>query len=208
MKKIAVSLHATESFSPNVIRNLKGLDYIHIDVMDGKFVSPINLNLDAFELVKRNYDIPIIAHLMVVDPANYIEKIIDKVYIFLFHFEIEGDRNQIIEKVHRYGKKVGIVLNPSTSIENVIEYLSKLDYVLILGVNPGYSGQKFITNTVAKVNELCKYKMKFPFLIDVDGGVNLDNAISLKNADILSSSSAILQAKDPNNIINKLKQLH
>jgi len=203
MKKVAVSVHATKDFSPEIIRNLKRLDFIHVDVMDGKFVKPINLNLNVFRVINQNFTIPIIAHMMVIDPYDYIDKIIDYIHAFFFHYEIKGDKYQIIDIVHQYAKRVGIVINPSTPVEKIIEFLPKVDYVLILGVNPGYSGQKFIPEVIKKVDILAELKLEFPFQIDVDGGVNLDNAYYLKNADILSSASAILNAKDPNLVIEK-----
>jgi ribulose-phosphate 3-epimerase len=102
-------------------------------------------------------------------------------------------------------KKVGIAINPDTKISEIVPYLSKIDLILIMGVNPGWSGQKYISGTEQKVNKLVEYKKKFNFLIDVDGGVNLTNAKLLKNTDILTSSSTILKAEDPNKIIKKLK---
>lgn len=207
MMNIALSIHATDSFKLENIQNLKGLDFIHVDVMDGKFVKNVCLNLNLFELIKDQFDLPIIAHMMVIDPANYLKKVIENIHGFFFHYESEGDKFQIIREVHDHKRKVGIVLNPETSINKITEFLPLIDYVLILGVHPGYSGQKFIPNTVSKVQELSKFKVKFPFLIDVDGGVNLENAIYLRDADILSSASTILHARNPNEIINKLKLL-
>ncbi|MFX0017205.1 MAG: ribulose-phosphate 3-epimerase [Candidatus Hermodarchaeota archaeon] len=207
MKKIAVSIHAKDNFNPDILKNLKEIDFIHIDVMDGKFVDSLNLNLDIFKIVKENFEIPILAHLMVIDPLNYVNVIINYVYAFLFHFEIETDIISVIEAVKKYKKKVGLVLNPSTNISDILEYLSLLDIILVLGVNPGWSGQKFIPKTINKIEELANYKTNYNFLIDVDGGINLETARSLINADILTSASAILNAKEPNAIIQKLKTI-
>lgn len=207
MKKIAVSIHAKDNFNPDILKNLEEIDFIHIDVMDGKFVDTLNLNLDVFKLVKENFEIPILAHLMVIDPLNYINAIIDYVYAFLFHFEIDTDIISVIEEVKKYNKKVGLVINPSTKISDILEYLSLLDIILILGVNPGWSGQKFISETIYKIEKLASYKNKYDFLIDVDGGINPETAKSLINADILTSASAILNATEPNTIIQKLKTI-
>ncbi|MFX1259944.1 MAG: ribulose-phosphate 3-epimerase [Promethearchaeota archaeon] len=206
MKKVAVSLHATEDFDPNIIKELNGLDYIHVDVMDGKFVENKQLNLDVFKLIKENYNLPIIAHLMVKNPINYIEKVIEFCDIFLFHFESNGDIETIIKKVKNYNKKVGIAINPETALPKIIPYLNKIDLVLIMSVNPGFSGQEFIWETPDKINLLFAYRHqnKLTFDIDVDGGVNPENA-KLINADILTSASAILKAEDPNLIIQLLK---
>lgn len=205
MKKVAVSIHAIENFTPQIIKGLKGLDYIHVDVMDGKFVDNINLNLSVFKAIKENYDVPIIAHLMVVNPFQYIDKIIEFIDVFLFHFEIDGNKKVIINEVKGNNKKVGIAINPDTEISEIIPYLNEIDIVLVMSVYPGRSGQKFIPETVKKVNHLAEYKKDYDFEIDVDGGVNLENSKMLINTDILSSASTILKAKDPNLVIQTLK---
>ena len=206
MKKIAVSIHAADDFKVDIIKDLKNLDYIHVDVMDGKFVNNINNNLNVFKTLKETYDIPIIAHLMVINPLDYIERIIDYIDFFLFHFETNNDKNRIIEEIKKFHKQVGIVINPETDISQIIPYLERINLVLVMSVNPGWSGQKFLLNTIKKVDNLAEYKNNFKFLIDVDGGINLTNAKLLKKVDILSSSSTILKAQNPNEIIRKLKE--
>ncbi|NVM46268.1 MAG: ribulose-phosphate 3-epimerase [Candidatus Lokiarchaeota archaeon] len=204
MKKVAVSIHARDDFNPNIIHGLDDLDFIHVDVSDGKFSSVRNLNLDVFRILNESYQIPIIAHMMVIDPPYYIEKIIEYIETFTFHFEIEQDKNGIIEKVRSKGKKVGIAINPDTKIEEIVPYLNAINLVLVMSVYPGGSGQKFIPHSIEKVNDLNKHKEKYDFLIDIDGGINIDNAKKL-NVDILSSTSTILNASDPNKVISILK---
>ncbi len=205
MKKIAVSIHAKENFNPKIIKGLKNLDFIHVDVMDGKFVNNMNNNLGVFRVLKKHYRIPIIAHLMVKDTYDYINKIIEDIDYFVFHLENDEDKINLIEMIRDNSKKVGIAINPDTKISEVITYLDKIDIVLIMSVYPGWSGQNFIPETVEKINQLAEYKKIHDFEIDVDGGVNLENAKELKNADILSSASTILNADDPNLIIQLLK---
>jgi len=204
MKKVAVSIHATVDFNTDVIKELKGLDYIHIDVSDGEFTSFQNLNLEVFRILHERYDLPIIAHMMVLDPYEFIEKIIEFVDIFTFHKEIEGDIDKIIRKIKKMNKKVGLAINPDTDISEILPYLGSIDLVLVMSVKPGGSGQKFIPNSVEKVNHLREHKKKYKFLIDIDGGINLKNAPEL-NVDIISSTSTILNAKDPNKVIESLK---
>ena len=206
MKKVSVAIHAIDNFNVDIIKGLKDIDYIHVDVMDGKFVNNTNLNLEAFRILKEYTKIPIIAHLMVINPFDYIEKIIKFIDIFLFHIESDGDKLNIINKIKKYDKEVGIVLNPDTGLSEIIPYFSVLDYVLLLSVNPGWSGQKFIPETVKKVNKLAEYRKKYNFKIIVDGGINCENARDLINVDILSSSSTILNAENPNFIIQSLKE--
>lgn len=204
MKNIAVSLHATDDFNPDIINGLIGLDYIHVDVSDGKFTPIRNLNLDVFRILNETYETPIIAHMMVTNPSYYIEKIIEYVEIFTFHFEIERDINELIEEIGSKKKKVGIAINPDTDIMEIVPYLESIDLVLVMSVYPGGSGQKFIPQSIEKVKTLKKLKERYKFLIDIDGGVNINNAKKLE-VDILSSTSTILNAKDPNNVIYELK---
>ena len=204
MKKVAVSIHATDDFNTDVIQELKGLDYIHIDVSDGEFTSFQNLNLEVFRTLHERYNLPIIAHMMVVNPFKYIEQIIEFVDIFTFHKEIVGDMDAIIRSVKKKNKKVGLAINPDTDIAEILPYLGSIDLVLVMSVKPGGSGQEFIPNSVEKVNHLREYKKKYNFLIDIDGGINLNNAPEL-NVDIISSTSTILNAKDPNKVIESLK---
>ncbi|MCK4383195.1 MAG: ribulose-phosphate 3-epimerase [Candidatus Lokiarchaeota archaeon] len=204
MKNIAVSLHATDDFNPDIINGLIGLDYIHVDVSDGKFTPTRNLNLDVFRILNETYETPIIAHMMVTNPSYYIEKIIEYVEIFTFHFEIERDINELIEEIGSKKKKVGIAINPDTDIMEIVPFLGSIDLVLVMSVYPGGSGQKFIPQSIEKVKTLKKLKERYKFLIDIDGGVNINNAKKLE-VDILSSTSTILNAKDPNNVIYELK---
>ena len=101
MKKVAVSIHAIDKFDKNIIKDLKGIDYIHVDVMDGKFVEMKNLNLNVFKEIKEKYDIPIIAHLMVDEPIKYINRIINNVDYFVFHYESKGKKEDIINVIFK-----------------------------------------------------------------------------------------------------------
>jgi ribulose-phosphate 3-epimerase len=205
MKKIAVSIHAIENFTVDLLEGLEGFDYIHIDFMDGLFVNNECTNLDVFKITKESYNAPIIAHLMVINPFDYIKKIINYIDVFLFHFEIDNKLTDLIKEVKKYKKQVGIAINPETSVDDIKHYLKQIDLILVMSVNPGWSGQKFLKSSVEKVNKLAQYKKKYDFVIDIDGGINLNNAKLLKNTDILTSSSTILKAEDPNKIIKLLK---
>ncbi|MHA1724568.1 MAG: ribulose-phosphate 3-epimerase [Promethearchaeota archaeon] len=205
MKKVAISIHATKDFDPHALKEITGHDLIHVDVMDGTFVRSKNLNLTIFQELKKIYELPILAHMMVMDPHDYIELIIKHVDIYVFHFESKGNKSNIIKLIKKNGKKVGMALNPETPINSIIPFLKELDVVLIMSVNPGWSGQTFIPDSILKVNELARYKKVYDFEIDIDGGINLENAKKLEQVDILSSSSTILKSKNPTLTIQKLK---
>lgn len=204
MKKIAVAVHANLNFNLDPLEGLVGLDYIHVDVADGKFTHVRNLDLDIFHTLKEKYAIPIIAHMMVFNPENYIDEIIDYVNIFTFHYEINGDKNWIIKDIKERNKLVGMAIKPDTKVTSIVPYLDLIDLVLVMSVYPGKSGQKFIPSSIEKVDELTSYKKEYDFLIDIDGGINTKNAKGL-NVDILSSTSSILNAEDPNLVIELLK---
>ncbi|MHA1412733.1 MAG: ribulose-phosphate 3-epimerase [Promethearchaeota archaeon] len=206
MKKVAISIHARDDFNINILKGIQGFDFIHLDVMDGIFVRSKNLNLSTFKILHEQCSKPIIGHFMTIDLLNYFNEVKNYIWCFTFHIEeIKDSPNYLIEFIKNQGVKVGIALNPETPISRVKPFLELIDLVLILGVNPGWSGQRFIPSTINKVNELFQYKKEHDFLIDVDGGVNLEIAKNLKNADILTSSSAILNSSNPNLIIKKLK---
>lgn len=99
MKKVAVSIHAIENFTPNILNDLTGLDFLHVDVMDGEFVETNAYNLAVFKILKNSYDLPIIAHLMVKDSIDLIEKLIENIDIFVFHYESSGNIELIIDRV-------------------------------------------------------------------------------------------------------------
>ncbi|MFX0032332.1 MAG: ribulose-phosphate 3-epimerase [Candidatus Hodarchaeota archaeon] len=207
MKEVAVSLHARAGFDLKLVEGLDNIDYFHVDVMDGKFVASQNLNLKVINLIKDNFKIPILVHLMVQNPIEYIEKIVAFVDGIFFHYEINNDKIPIINILKKNKKRIGLAVNPQTKISEILGLISLIDLILILGVNPGYSGQKFLPETINRVNHLAEFKKKFNFKIDVDGGVNLKNAKKLCNADILTSASTILRAPNPNKVIQKLKQI-
>jgi len=207
MKKIAVSLHAVDNFTPDVIKGLEGLDYIHVDVMDGKFVEVKKDNLTIFRLLKQSYEIPIIAHFMVEKPLPYLKQIRNDIDYFVFHVESRGHIEKIIHKIKKYNLKVGLALNPETNLSKIYDYLNRTDIVLIMAVNPGKSGQSFMWDMLDKVNLLLAYRSQnnLRFLIDIDGGINVENAKHI-NADILTSASTILNAEKPNLVIKHLKE--
>lgn len=186
--------------------NNSDVDYIHFDVMDGKFVSNKNITVSELpkliDAAKKKIDI----HFMVNDPGKYIDKIcfynIDYITI---HYEIKN-LEDYIDKIKDYGFKVGIAVKPETDIEKIYYLLDKINLVLIMSVEPGKSGQKFI-NVSDKINKLKQeiINRKLNVKISVDGGINDEVLTYVKEADILVSSSFILSDLDKN--VDILKNL-
>lgn len=176
----------------------KGCKYIHLDIMDGNFVPNISLGpkicADILKITKLKADV----HLMVKDPDFFFDKFIfDNVEYITFHYEslIEDKAiYDLIKKIKYYGKKPGISIKPNTDVSSITKYLSELDLVLVMTVEPGFSGQKIILDATKKVKELYDIKISnnFNYIIEVDGGINFDNATDIINmgADLLVIGSA------------------
>lgn len=207
MKEVSVSFLGQEN-SLETIKTLNNsnCDYIHFDVMDGKFVNNKFLTpkqlASLINISTKKNDV----HLMVNDPTKYIlELSLLDVFCITIHCEID-DYTKYIDMIKSYGLNVGVSVNPNTDIEKIFPILDKIHQVLIMSVNPGFSGQKFIYETQEKITKL-KEEIKRRNLnvkISVDGGINEDVLFMLGDADILVSSSFVL--KDLNNI-EKLKNI-
>ena len=208
MKEVSTSFLSNKDYRKTILElNKTNTDYIHFDVMDGKFVQNKNLPIDelisCLSLSTKKNDI----HFMVCDPLKYIEKLVsvDICYVTV-HYEIDN-LNEVINKIKEYGFKVGVSIKPNTNIEKIYSYLDKIDMVLIMSVEPGKSGQIFIDSSVNKIN-LLREEIKvrnLPVKIEVDGGVNDKVLDKLKNVDIIVSASYILN--DYNNI-DRIKKIN
>ncbi|MBN2479514.1 MAG: ribulose-phosphate 3-epimerase [Parachlamydiales bacterium] len=150
-------------------------DAIHIDIMDGHFVPNLTMGPKIVAAINRCTDLFLDVHLMMYNPFDYIEKFAEVgADLITFHFEATEDIEDTINYIKKCGKKVGLSLNPETSISLIAKYLNQLDLVLFMSVHPGFGGQKFIPSVIEKI-ELCKKfkdEMKLNFDIQVDGGIN------------------------------------
>lgn len=179
--------------------NNSNVDYIHFDVMDGKFVSNKNITVSELPKLIDNAKKKIDIHFMVSNPDKYIEKICYyNIEYITIHYEIKN-LEDYIDKIKNYGFKVGIAIKPETDIEKIYYLLDKINLVLIMSVEPGKSGQKFI-NVSDKINKLKQeiVNRKLNVKISVDGGINEEVLTYVKEADILVSSSFILSDLDKN----------
>ncbi len=190
------------------VLNLTDVDYIHVDVMDGKYVKGKTMPFSELSTIGNYTRKRLDVHFMVSKPLKLIDLYATlNVFCLTFHLDILDDLDLIINRCKDYGIKVGIAINPSQDISLVYDYLDKIDLVLVMGVNPGLPGQKFIEGTPTKINTLRKEieKRKLNTLISVDGGVNLENIKDLQNCDILVSGSTITNSNDYQEIITKLR---
>ena len=178
-------------------------DLIHIDVMDGHFVPNITIGPEVINKLRKYTSLPFDVHLMISPVHNFIKNFADAgADIITIHPEATNDLESSIKKIKSYNKKVGISLNPETSLDKLNNVLDKIDLVLIMSVNPGFGGQKFIENTLNKIKELRLKidKLNLKVEIEVDGGINFENSKSIikAGADILVSGTTIFKSNEGN----------
>lgn len=188
--------------------NVTDVDYIHVDVMDGKYVKNKTLSFNEFSTIPNYTRKRLDVHLMVKHPLKMIDDYATLNLAFLtVHLDSGDDINKVIERCKLYGIKVGLAINPKDDISIVFPYLDKIDLVLIMSVEPGLPGQEFIKTSLSKINTL-KEELKnrnLKTLISVDGGINLDNVKYLRDVDIIVSGSAITKSPNYQETITKLR---
>jgi ribulose-phosphate 3-epimerase len=192
--------------------NQSEADLIHLDVMDGAFVPNISFGMPVISAVKKHAKKPLDVHLMIDDADNYIEdfKKVGADWISV-HYEACAHLHRTIQSIKAAGCKAGVVLNPHTSVELIENLIPDLDFVLLMSVNPGFGGQKFIPFVISKVHKLKQkiQELNPSCLIEVDGGVNSENAPDLvkAGADILVAGSFVFKADNPEKVISDLKNI-
>lgn len=207
--KVSVSVLSNEIKPQDIVKklDLSKPDYIHIDIMDGKFVSNKTWTTSEVKKFTSYSTLPLEVHLMVNNPSKYIEDYaLMNTSIIIFHYEAVKDINEMINKVKLYGLKVGIAINPETNINVLIPYLNMIDEVLIMSVHPGKSGQSFIEESLEKISALKNIILEsnYKTIISVDGGINNETGLLCKDAGVDELVSASYIHKD---IINNIKTL-
>ena len=217
MKKIQISpsiLSADFSQLGNEIKRLEegGADMIHVDVMDGHFVPNLTIGPPVIKALRKQCSIKFDVHLMISPVHKYIEAYADAgADIITIHPEATKNLEESISKIKSLSKKVGVSLNPESKLDLITNYLEKIDLVLIMSVNPGFGGQKFMPEVLDKVKQLKEIKSKknINFDIEIDGGINFDNCQSAieAGANILVSGTTIFKSNngDIKKNINLLK---
>lgn len=187
-------------------------DWFHIDVMDGVFVPNISYGMPVVKTMADNCDKVMDVHLMIVQPERYIQTFKDcGADILTVHYEACTHLHRTIQEIHNAGMKAGVALNPHTPLSVLEDIVQDLDEVLLMSVNPGFGGQKFIENTVKKTAQARELvdKSGSKAIIEIDGGVNLETGSRLvaAGADALVAGSFVFKSEDPKATIAALKQL-
>ena len=182
-----------------------GPEYIHVDVMDGMFVPSISYGMPVIKSIRKSTGKVFDVHLMISEPIRYIADFAASgADMITVHVEACSDVVATIEKIREYKLKVGITLNPDTPVSAIKPYLNRVDMVLIMSVNPGFGGQKFITSSVDKIKEVKRLRdeLNLSYDIEVDGGINIDNLATVleAGANVIVAGSAIFRGDAAENV--------
>ena len=188
-----------------------GASLLHVDVMDGRFVPNITIGLPVVKAISRATQLPIDAHLMIVEPGRYAEEFVKAgARLVSIHIEADPNAHRTLSAIRAAGALAGIAINPATPLSALDEAVKFADYVLLMSVNPGFGGQEFIPNSLDKVRRLRKMidERGLRTRIEIDGGIDSDNVgeVTSAGAEIIVSGSAIFGAPDPAIALRKLRE--
>ncbi|HEX38418.1 MAG TPA: ribulose-phosphate 3-epimerase [Candidatus Cloacimonetes bacterium] len=187
-----------------------GADILHLDIMDGHFVPNLTFGPGLVKQVRRTTNLPLDAHLMITNPADFIDKFIDAGVNYLsFHIETDSNYKELFRKIRKQNVKVGIAINPETSLAGLSSVLDEIDYVLIMSVHPGFGGQSYIYDSAEKARETRDIIGNRNIEIEIDGGINFETAKLSKEAgvNILVAGSFIFKSEDYQYTIQGLRNV-
>lgn len=213
MNKIIIAPSILTASFGNLEKSVKELeeakaDYLHLDIMDGVFVPQITFGAKIVSDIKKISKLPLDAHLMIINPENHIDSFAKAgADMISVHFEGNIHLHKLIMQIKSHNIKAGVVLNPHTRVENIEPIMNYIDNILIMSVNPGFGGQKFIESSIDKIKKAKKLIGNREIFLSVDGGINLDTCDKVieAGANFLISGSAIIDSDNKKSVINRLK---
>lgn len=213
MNKIIIAPSILTASFGNLEKSVKELeeakaDYLHLDIMDGVFVPQITFGAKIVSDIKKISKLPLDIHLMIINPENHIDSFAKAgADMISVHFEGNIHLHKLIMQIKSHSIKAGVVLNPHTRVENIEPIMDYIDNILIMSVNPGFGGQKFIESSVDKIKKAKKLIGNRDIFLSVDGGINLDTCDKVieAGANFLISGSAIIESDNKKSVINRLK---
>jgi ribulose-phosphate 3-epimerase len=193
--------------------NKSEADWVHVDIMDGLFVPNISFGFPVMKAVKKYTEKPLDVHLMIIEPDRYLKEFKEAgAAVITVHLEACPNLHRTIQYIKELGCKAGVALNPHSPVVLLDDIVADLDLVLIMSVNPGFGGQRFIEHTYKKLNDINKLSKQLnpDLLIEVDGGVDMENAHKLINAGakVLVAGSSVFSSSNPREAITNLKNAH
>lgn len=198
---------------PKVIKELENLDisYLHLDIMDGKFVPNSTYDAEEVKNIRKMTSMFLDTHLMIENPENYINSYINAGSDSItFHFEATTNVKKIIKMIKDKNLKCGISIKPKTNVDVLLPYLSEIDMVLVMSVEPGFGGQKFMDSALNKIKQLANLRMEnhYSYLIEVDGGINNETSKLCKNvgADIIVVGTYLMNSNNKKETIKELNK--
>ena len=194
------------------LTEMGGADWIHCDVMDGHFVPNITIGPIIVKAARKSTKLPVDVHLMIEKPDNFLEAFAEAGANYItVHVEEVVHLNRTISRIKELGCKAGVVINPATPLDRIVDIAEYIDLLLIMTVNPGFGGQKFIPNSIRRIEEAVnlRTKLKANYLIEIDGGVNKETIVTAKKAgvDVFVAGSAIFDADNITAATAELKNL-
>ncbi len=196
------------------VEKINGLyDFLHVDVMDGNFVPNISYGPSLVSALRKRYPETVLdVHLMVETPGNFIESFASSGATYLtVHVEASSHLNRLLSEIRKLGCKPGITLNPSTPLWMIQPVLHLVDMVLVMSVNPGFGGQRFLPETLDKVTTLCQWRVSsgHEYLIEIDGGISEKNIqkVAAAGADVLVMGNAVFSSEEPEQQLREMREL-
>ena len=189
-----------------------GATLLHVDVMDGHFVPNLTIGVPVVRSLRKATRLALDVHLMIENPDRYVEAFAEAgADMISVHQEATPHLDRVLEMIREAGREVGVVINPATPVSTLSEVLDKVDYVLVMSVNPGFGGQKFIPEAVGKIRQLKELRTQYNdgFRIEVDGGIGPENVFEVvrAGAELLVAGTSIFHTPDPAEAVRRLRHL-